>query len=203
MKLVDRSVRDFCDILASDAPAPGGGSTAALEGALGCSLIGMVASLTLGRKKYAGHALLMEESAKRAEELRMLLMELIDRDAEAYDGVTAVFAMPNGTGEEKASRTEALQAALKACTLTPFEVMKNALSALELIEAMQGKYNTNAESDLEVAALSLKAAVQGAWLNVKINLDGIKDEGFVNIYKTEGEAMLKCFQKGGMIDNDK
>jgi len=191
MKLVNMPVRDFCEILASGAPAPGGGSTAALEAALGCALIGMVASLTLGRKKYAEHEQFMEICAKRAEELRLLLLDLIDRDAEAFSGVTAVFAMPKETAGEKAVRTEAMQTALMACTLPPFEVMESALAALELIVEMAGRFNTGAASDLGVAALSLKAAVQGAWLNILINLDGIKDEAFIGKYKGEGEAILK------------
>ena len=191
MKLVDRSVRGFCDILASDAPTPGGGSTAALGGALGCALLGMVATLTLGRKKYAEHAQFMEECAVRAEELRQRFLDIVDRDTEAFNGVSAVFAMPNGTDGEKATRSEAMQAALMACTLPPFEVMGCALSALEIIGEMQGRFNTNAASDLGVAALSLKAAVESAWLNVQINLSDIKDEAFVGRFKAESEAILK------------
>ena len=191
MKLVDNSVRGFCEILASGAPTPGGGSAAALEGALGCALIGMVASLTLGRKKYAQHEQFIEECAGRAQELRLLFLDIVDRDAEAFSGVSAVFAMPNGTGEEKNSRMEAMQAALMACTLPPFEVMGCAQSALELIGGMLGKFNTNAASDLGVAALSLMAAIHGAWLNILTNLDGINDKVFVDKFRSEGETTLK------------
>jgi len=191
MKLVDRSVRGFCDILASNAPAPGGGSAAALEGALGCALIGMVASLTIGRKKYAEHECFMEDCAGRSEELRQQFLDIVDRDTEAFNGVSAVFAMPNGTDGEKAGRKEAMQAALMACTLPPFEVMECALSALGIIREMLGRFNTSAASDLGVAALSLKAAAGGAWLNVQINLIGIKDETFAGRFRAEGEAILK------------
>jgi len=191
MKLVDKSVSDFCGILASVAPAPGGGSTAALEGALGCALIGMVASLTHGRKKHAAHEQFMEECDARAEELRQRFLDVVDRDAESFNGVSAVYAMPNGTGEEKEIRTAAMQAALMACTLPPFEVMESSMAALELIESMLGRFNTNAASDLGVAALSLKAANEGAWLNVLINLDSIGDRVFTDRFRSEGEAILK------------
>jgi len=158
---------------------------------LGGALIGMVASLTLGRKKYAEHAQFMEECAVRAEELRQRFLDIVDRDTEAFNGVSAVFTMPNGTDGEKAKRAEAMQAALMACTLPPFEVMECALSALEMIGKMPGRFNTNAASDLGVAALSLKAAVEGAWLNVQINLSGIKDEAFVGRFRAGGEAIKK------------
>ena len=114
MELADRPVRDFCEVLASELPAPGGGSAAALEGALGCALIGMVAKLTIGRKKYAAHEQFMKGCAERAEELRLMFLGLVERDAEAFNRVSSVFAMPNGTGEEKARRAEAMQAALMA-----------------------------------------------------------------------------------------
>lgn len=190
MKLADMTVTAFADLLASSEPAPGGGSTAALEGALGAALVGMVATFTIGRKKYAEHEELMKEIVADAQQLRAQLIDVIDRDTQAFNGVSAVFAMPKETDEEKAARTAAMQEALKACTLTPFEMMECSLKALELAEKMPGKFNTNAASDLGVGALSLKAAVQGAWLNILINISGIKDEAFVTQYRSEGEAIL-------------
>ena len=191
MKLVERSLHDFSDILASDAPAPGGGSAAALMGALGASLTGMVASLTVGRKKYAEHEALMKEVIRRAEDLRLRMLDLIDRDTDAFNMVTAALAMPRDTDEEKAARSAAMQAALKACTATPFEMLECSSGTLELIQEMTGKFNTNASSDLGVAALSLKASAQGAWLNVLINLDGIKDEAFVAEYRKRGGELVR------------
>ncbi len=190
MKLADMTVTAFADLLASSEPAPGGGSTAALEGALGAALVGMVATFTIGRKKYAEHEELMKEIVADAQQLRAQLIDVIDRDTQAFNGVSAVFAMPKETDEEKAARTAAMQEALKACTLTPFEMMECSLKALELAEKMPGKFNVNAASDLGVGALSLKAAVQGAWLNILINIGGIKDEAFVAKYRSEGEAIL-------------
>lgn len=190
MKLADMTLNNFADLLASDSAAPGGGSTAALEGALGAALAGMVATFTIGRKKYAEHDNLMKETVVKAEKLRLQLMDIIDRDTEAFNGVTAVFAMPKESDEEKAARAAAMQEALKACTLTPFEMMECSLSALDIIDVMLGKFNTSAASDLGVAALSLKAAVQGAWLNILINIGGIKDEAFIAKYRSEGETIL-------------
>jgi len=191
MKLVEGSLREFSDILASDAPTPGGGSAAALMGALGASLTGMVALLTVGRKKYAEHETLMKDVIRRAESLRLSMLDIIDRDADAFNMVTGALAMPRDTDDEKAARSAAMQAALKACTATPFEMLECSSGALELIQKMVGKFNTNAASDLGVAALSLKASAQGAWLNVLINLDGIKDEAFVAEHRKTGDELVR------------
>ena len=190
MKLVELKVNEFCDVLSSDAPAPGGGSTAALEGAVGAALTAMVASLTVGKKKYAEY----EENAKiiieKANKIKVQFIDVLDRDTEAFNGVSAVFAMPKNTDEEKAARKEAMQKALKACTETPMEMMELCLESLKVTETILGKFNTSAASDLGVSALSIKAAVQGAWLNVLINLAGIKDEEYVKEYKEKGQKIL-------------
>ena len=191
MKLIDKTITDFTQILSSDVPAPGGGSVAALHGALGASLLGMVASLTTGRIKYAEHDSLMRDVIKRSDELRNHMLDIIDRDTEAYNMVSAVFAMPKDTDDEKEARFIAMQDALKACTLTPFEMMECAYGVLELAMVMVGKYNTNAASDLGVAVLSIKASAQGAWLNVLINLEGIRDEIFSAKYTIAGSELIE------------
>jgi len=191
MKLANHTVEDFSKILASDAPAPGGGSTAALQGALGSALLHMVAALTDGKEKYKDSEALIKELLGETEKLRAAFIDVMDRDTAAFNGVTAVFAMPKATDEEKAARKEAMQEALKACTLTPFEMMQLCDKTLELAYKAIGKTNINAASDFGVCALSLKAAVQGAWLNVLINIDGISDEGFTKKYRSDGEAILE------------
>lgn len=190
MKLIARTVENFSEILASEAPAPGGGSTAALEGALGAALIHMVGALTVGKAKYAEHKDLMTGLLEESEKIRLRFLDVIDRDTEAFNAVTAVFEMPKGTDEEKAARKAAMQEALKACTKTPFEMMSLALEALELARTAAGKTNTGAASDFGVAALSLKAAVQGAWLNILINVSGLDDRQFAEKYRGEGQAVL-------------
>ena len=190
MKLVEHTVSQFVDVLASDAPAPGGGSAAALSAALGTALTKMVTELTIGKKKYAD----FEEDAK---ELRQQMTDLtdkfvvaIDKDTEAFNDVSAVFAMPKETEEDKAARRAAMQEALKGATKSPFEIMKLTVEALRLTNDAIGKTNSNAASDLGVSALSLKAGLQGAWLNVLINLDGVKDEDFVGEYRSNGQKLL-------------
>ena len=190
MKLTELTIPAFTELLGSDAPAPGGGSAAALMGSLGAALTTMVAALTVGKEKYQEHDALMQEIIAAGAKLRQELTDVIDRDTEAFNGVTAVFAMPKDSDEEKAARKAAMQAALKACTRTPYEMMECSLDALELTERALGRSNTNAASDLGVAALSLKAAIQGAWLNILINIGGIRDEEFVQKYRADGEAIL-------------
>lgn len=190
MLLIDHTIKDFALLLGSDAPAPGGGSTAALEGVLGASLLKMVGALTSGRKKYAEHQAFVEELIKEAEEIQAEFLLVIDEDTEAFNQVSAVFSMPKGTDEEKSARKEAMQNGLKACTKTPYKMMKLCQRAIDLTALAVDKTNTNTASDLGVASLSLKAAVQGAWLNILINIGGIEDTAFVEEYRTAGEAIL-------------
>ena len=191
MKLTDMQVKEFINVLASDAPAPGGAAPA-LAGSMGVwSGKQMAASLTLGKAKYAEHQETVQQIHDRANELVSQLTAGIDRDTEAFDGVSAVFAMPKNTDEEKAARKEAMQKALKEATLVPYSIMELCLESLKVTEMGLGCTNTNAASDLGVASLNLKSAVQGAWLNVLINLGGIHGcEAFVNEYKAKGEAIL-------------
>ena len=190
MKLTEMTVKEFADVMGSDAPAPGGGSASALNGAIGAGLAAMVCGLTVGKKKYAEFA----ENAKEVEAAALALKDkfvtIIDTDTDAFNAVSAVFTMPKDTDDEKAARKAAMLAALKGCTISPFEMMELGLQALELVTALIGKSNPTAASDLGCAALNLKSCIQGAWLNVLINLGGIKDEAFVAEYKGKGEAIL-------------
>lgn len=190
MKLTEMQVNEFINVLASDAPAPGGGSASALAGAMGVGLSKMVAALTLGKSKYADYQQTAQQIFDSADALTKQLTAGIDRDTEAFDGVSAVFAMPKSTDEEKAARKEAMQKALKEATLVPYSIMELCLESLKVVELGIGRTNTSAASDLGVAALNLKSAVQGAWLNVLINLGSIKDEDFVREYRAKGEAIL-------------
>lgn len=190
MKLVDLTITDFMQTLGSDAPAPGGGSASALAGATGVSLLKMVTELTIGKKKYAEFESEMIEVRDKAQALQHQLLVAIDEDTESFNEVSAVFAMPKETDEDKAKRSQAMQKALKNATITPFNVMTVLSDVLTLTSCAVGKSNTNASSDLGVAAVQVKAALQGAWLNVLINLGGIKDEQFVAEYKEKGHILL-------------
>ena len=188
MKLAELKTAEFVDLLASD--APGGGSAAALEGALGAALTAMVCGLTVGKKKYAEFQELAEEAQKKATDLKARFVDVMDRDTEAFNVVSAAFGMPKATDEEKAARSAAIQKGLEGCTKTPFEMMELAVETLELTASILGKSNDSAASDLGVSALSLRAAIQGAWLNVLINIGSLKDTALAEDYRAKGEALL-------------
>lgn len=191
MELKQLTVSDFAAALSSDAPAPGGGSAAALTGALGAALTAMVCALTLDRKKYAEHQTLARQTLDQARELQTRLLEYMDEDTRAFVQMSAAFALPKETPEQKAARSAAIQQALAVCTETPLAVMELALQALELACGAMGKTNASALSDLGVAALSLRAALQGAWLNVLINTGSMKDAVLAADCRARGEALLE------------
>ena len=190
MKLAELKTAEFVDLLASDAPAPGGGSAAALEGALGAALTAMVCSLTIGKKKYAEFEEIAKSAQAKANDLKARFVDVMDRDTEAFNVVSAAFGMPKATDEEKAARSAAIQKGLEGCTRTPFEMMELAVETLELTASILGKSNDSAASDLGVSALSLRAAIQGAWLNVLINIGSLKNKELAEDYRKKGEALL-------------
>lgn len=193
-KLVELSMEDFLEAVASDCPTPGGGSVAAVEGAFAAALVEMVSRLTLGKEKYKEHEALMTASLEEAYRLRIQLLELTDLDTESYDNVTAAYRMPKGSDEEKAERSSAIQHALKMATNIPLETMQRAQACLDIIGSIKGKINPNCDSDLNVAELSARASLQGAWQNVLTNLDGIKDPEFVE--KTKNDCLMRGMVSG-------
>jgi len=190
-KLIDLKISEFADLLASNAPAPGGGSASALSATMGVSLTRMVCALTIGKKKYAEYEPLAREISTQAEVLNSQLLDCIDRDTQAYNAVSAVFAMPKDTDDEKQARKAAMDSALKQAAAVPFEVMELSLQALKLTQKAVGNTNPNTASDLGVAALTLHAGLKGAWLNVEINLSSIKDQDLVNQYNEKGRTILR------------
>ena len=177
--LTSHTLSQFLDELASNSPAPGGGSIAALAGALGSALTSMVCNLTIGKKKYAGVQDEMQSVLAHSEKLRRDLTEMIDQDTEAFNSVMAAFGMPKNTEEEQLQRTSAIQEATQRATLVPLKVMELCESALILTKVVAEKGNKNSASDAGVAALMLQAACAGAGLNVRINLAALNDEVFV------------------------
>jgi formiminotetrahydrofolate cyclodeaminase len=176
MKLVEMKVNEYLDVLKSDAPAPGGGSASALAAAQGVGLVCMVCDLTLGKEKYAEYQEVCGEAKAKAADLYSKLVASIDKDTEAFNLVSAAFKMPKGTDEEKAARSKAIADGTLVATEVPFETMMFCAEGLKVTEMIVGKSNPNAASDLGVAALNLLSGVKGAWLNVLINLPGVKDE---------------------------
>ncbi len=191
MELSELTVASFANLLGSDAPAPGGGSAAALESSLGAALSAMVATLTLGRKKYEEYQDTAIEIAAEASELKDALLVAMEKDTDAFNNFGAALAMPKDTAQEKAARSAAMQAGLIECTESPFHVMNLTVQALELADRLVGKSNANAMSDLGVSALSLGAGLRGAWLNVLINVGGIKDEAVAKHFREDGKALLE------------
>ena len=183
------TVKDYLDLLKSDAPAPGGGSVSALSAAQGVGLVAMVADLTIGREKYAEYEEICKAAKEEALKLYAELVAGIDKDTEAFNKVSAAYKLPKNTDEEKAARSAAIREANVGATEVPFETVKLCLDGLKITETMVGKSNPNAASDLGVAALNLLSGIRGAWLNVKINLPGIKDEALKAKFET-GEARV-------------
>jgi len=174
--LIEKKVNNFLNELASSSPTPGGGSVAALAGALGAALLSMVGNLTIGKKKFQN----VEEDFKRmvssSEKLRMELSRLIDEDIKVFNEFMAIYKMPRNTENEKMIRSEKMQKALILAAEVPLEVGFKCHEILILSEEVAEKGNPNVISDAGVAALLAEAALDSALLNVKINLKMIKDE---------------------------
>ena len=190
MELSELTVREFANLLGSDAPAPGGGSAAGLAGSLGASLSAMVSALTLGRKKYAEYQELAQNGFEQGSARKDDFLAAMEHDTAVFNEFSAAMSLPKETPEEKEVRSVAMQKALKLCIESPLHVMELSHETILLTNELVGKTNANALSDLGVSALMISAAVQGAWLNVLINLGGLKDEAAANAYRAKGEALL-------------
>ena len=190
MKLIDLKLNEYLDVLLSDAPAPGGGSVSALAGAQGAALMAMVCDLTTSKKKYADEHEYCAEIKKEAVELYEELAASIDRDTDAYNLIAAAFKMPKETPDQKALRKKAIADGTLEATKVPFSVMEFSYKGLKLADRLQGHFNTNCASDYGVGVLNFITCMRGAWLNVKINLPGVKDEAFAAKCEEEGKKML-------------
>ncbi len=188
--LVKMDLREFTNELSTDSPAPGGGSVAALAGALGAALASMVANLTYGRREYQSSWSEMESVAVEAQGLKDELLRCIDRDTEAFNAVMAANRLPKKTPEQIAERDRAIEAATKQASLIPLEVMIKSVEVLKLARVIAEHGNPNAVSDAGVASLMARAAVEGAGLNVRINLPGIKDAAFVADLRTQVQQLI-------------
>jgi len=177
-KLVGMKVNDFADLLSTDSPAPGGGSVAALCGALSGALSAMVGALTHGKKGYEDAFDEAEAVSIEGQKLKDEFLSDVDRDTDAFNKVMAAARLPKKTDEAKAARQAAMEEANKHATLVPLNVLKRTWEAAELARRIVSKGNKNSVSDAGVAALTARTAAEGAYLNVAINLPGIEDEKF-------------------------
>lgn len=181
---------DFCAELASDSPAPGGGSIAALNGALSAGLSAMVGNLTFGKKSYEAVRDEMEIVAKKAQPLKDFFIEAIDKDTEAFNCLMAAFAMPKKSDEEKKLRQDAVDGATKGATLIPFTVLEKSRTAAELALLVALKGNRNSLSDAGVAGLTAAVCAEGALYNVLINTQEMVAGPFRS--ETRAQARSMC-----------
>ena len=198
MKLTDKPITNFLDELASNAPAPGGGSVASLGGALGAALVSMVCNLTLGKKGYEDVQGDIEDLLAQSEALRAELTGLLEEDVKAYTGYSVAAKLPRTTDEEKAARAEAMQAALQVATDVPLQIAEAAVKVMDLCMPAAEKGNKWAVSDAGVAVLMAEAALRSAALNVLINLGSLKDLEFAAERRARLESLLAG--KGVMRD---
>ena len=200
--LVDLTVKEFLNKVAGDDPVPGGGSIAALNGAVASALTAMVAGLTIGKKGYEDHAELMEHIRSLAIDRKEVFIADVDRDSEAYTKVFDCFRMPKTTDEEKSARSAAIQEATKFAALVPMQVARNAYKLMEIVADVARLGNKNAVTDACVAMMSARAAVLGALMNVRINLGSLKDISFVEQLQKEADQLQQqaCIKEKELLD---
>jgi formiminotetrahydrofolate cyclodeaminase len=178
MSFANTSLTSFMQELASASPTPGGGSAAALAGALGASLVAMVCRLTIGRKNYAGVSSKFEELLPHADALRAELLDLMQQDADAYSDVMTAYRLPKETDAEQESRHAAIQSALRHAAEIPFRIATACGQVLTMSELAAAQGNKNAASDAGAGAIMAEAGLRAALLNVEINLGLIQDDAF-------------------------
>ncbi len=188
-RLIDMTCKAFAHETASESPAPGGGSISAYMGALGAALGAMVANLSAHKAGWDERWEEFSDWADRGQALLSELLHLVDEDTAAFNRIMDVFGMPKATDEEKAARSEALQAATLYATQVPLRTMKAAVQVFDLVQAMAAEGNPNSVSDAGVGALAARSAVLGACLNVKINAAGLKDRAAADALVAEAEAL--------------
>ena len=192
MKFAEHSVNDLLAAFRAPEPTPGGGSAAALAGAMGASLLAMVAGLPKSKAATGEDAERLKAAGARCTGLAQTLAGLIDRDSEAYGLVMAAYKRPKGTDEEKAARSAAIQQAFRAAIEAPLDVMRACAAAAEQGVVIAGLGNPSAASDGQVGFELLGAALRGAKMNVETNLDSVKDAGYVAAVRKEVEEFERA-----------
>ncbi|MPZ18718.1 MAG: glutamate formimidoyltransferase [Luteitalea sp.] len=208
--LLSMAVARFVDEVASEAPAPGGGSVAALAGSLGAALAALVANVTVGRSGFEAASAALCADAERAQELKARLATLVDEDTRAFMDVVAARRLPKGTATDESARAGAIEAALQRAAQVPRETMQLSLEVLRLAGSIVERGNPHAASDAGVAGLMARAGVEGATLNVLINLASIQDETFTRECRDEiahvraeaarlVEALTRALERRGVM----
>jgi len=200
--MIKLDLRRFCNETLSDSPAPGGGSVAALMGALGASLGGMVANLSAGKRGWEDKLRYFSDWAVKAQQLKDEMLLLVDEDTAAFNQVMAAFALPKGSAKERSARTAAIQAANKLAAEVPLRIMQTASKAYDLLAEMAARGNPASISDVGVGLLAVHACIDGAGMNVRINLANLKDEKIksafsdkLHVFSGESDARFKEISK--------
>ncbi len=201
-RLAGLTVTGFNEELASNAPAPGGGSVAALCGSMAASLTSMVAALTHNKRGYKEHNELMDELGARSQVLKDQLLAAMDADTDAFDKVMACFRLPRKTEEQKAARLEAIEEANKGATLVPLSVLEACPEVLDLAARVAEHGNVNSLSDAGVAGLMGRSAAYGAYYNVLINLAGMEDAKWTGEIRARADAALASADEKGQAIQD-
>jgi formiminotetrahydrofolate cyclodeaminase len=207
-KLSTKTLPDILDAFSSTDPTPGGGSAAALNGAIGASLLAMVAGLPKSKSNTPEERQALDAARATLLDLRATLIDLIDRDAAAYDLVVAAYKHPKGTDEEKAARSAAIQHAMRVATEVPTETMKACAAVLEAAGPVAEFGNPSAKSDVAVGVQTVSAGMQGALFNVEINIGSLKDAALVDAItlelraaaKQSSLAMPRIYEAGGIFE---
>jgi len=179
-KLIAMSLKDFMEETASESPAPGGGSVSAYVGALGASLGTMVANLSSHKRGWDDRWKEFSRWAERGKTIQNKLLVLVDEDTNAYNKILEAFSLPKSSDEEKKVRSETIQIATRNAIMVPFRVMETAFEGFEVIRKMVETGNPNSVTDAAVGALALRTCIRGAFLNVKVNTNGMNDKSFVD-----------------------
>src|SRR6059058_1607485 len=200
--LLKMNLRQFCNETLRDSPAPGGGSVAALMGALGVSLGGMVANLSAGKRGWEAKLEYFSDWAVKAQGLKDEMLSLVDEDTFAFNKVMAAFGLPKGTAKEKSARSAAIEAANKLAAEVPLRVMRTAAKAYDLLAEMAARGNPASISDVGVGLLAVRACIDGAGMNVRINVANLKDEKIrsalsdkLQVVSGESDARFKKISK--------
>jgi formiminotetrahydrofolate cyclodeaminase len=194
----DLTLDEFVERLASGEPVPGGGAASALAASLGSALVAMVAALSEGREKYAAHAATHAEAGALGRDLADRFLTLADADAAAYSRFSAALKLPRDTDDDKAVRSEAIRAAARVAAEVPMECVEACVELLAAAEALAGRSNRNASSDLTVASLLGEAAARGAAANVMVNLPAIGDPSYAGALTVRLDELLHEIESLGL-----
>jgi formiminotetrahydrofolate cyclodeaminase len=193
-RVMDMTLGDFTEALASAEPTPGGGSAAALAATLAASLTSMVVTLSVDRPAYEQHAALHAEALSDSEVARLRFLNLADDDAAAYSSYMEARRLPHATKEEELVRAAAARDAARQAATIPLTIVQQCHRQIDIVERCAGRTNVNLASDLDVAALLLEGAAKGAAANVAVNLAAVGDEGFADAVLAELDQRLRQIQ---------